>query len=651
MSTKARNTLPDVWRHSNLFMRSKIGLIFPGVIATCGFGSCSLAGAAEIAAQPLAVQAEPSWHSQSLTHETATAPNGAITTRTALTVNPRMGATDRKIAEQVAPGVFALRGWGIAHSFAIEAPNGWIIIDTGDSTEAATEMRETLEQAVGRRIKVAAVLLTHWHYADGTGAWLDEGTEIWGHEHLDRNRIASGGIGVIGGYLLSRATAQFGVFHPTTGPDAFPNALTFTPDKFLLVSSYKPPTKLFADGKVIDVVIAGEPIQVGPNRTDTTDSVAFYFPQRRLMVTNFLVLETIYNIYTLRGGSFRDPEILVNDTRWVESKNAEILLDIHNQTLRGEKVVQEALERSIDSVQLIHDQTLRLIASGLGPREAAEALYMPRTLREEREGYGQVESHVRQIYNGNVGWFDGDVYEINPLSVREEAERMVQAMGGRAAVGKMATQAVADGGLANWRWALKLTSLLLKLDPADAAAREVRATAARELGQRTDSSNARGFYITEALQMEGKLLVQGQPATLDGIRRFLSTPRAERLAAVPVEQNLRFVRYLVDPREAEGQRLVFTLAAEGDSQIWKIELRNSVLVISPVASRGARHVDVTRSELAEFVIGKGAPAKGGEPLAELDRVLDRSRLMPPAMAVPPVLDAKADSRYNDALEH
>ena len=562
-----------------------------------------------------------------------------------------MGVTDSKIAEQVAAGVYALRGWGIAHSFAIEAPNGWIVVDTGDSTHAAAEMRETLERAVGKKIKVAAILLTHWHYADGTAAWLDEGTEIWGHEHLDRNRMASGGVSVMGGYLMSRATAQFGVFHPTTGPDAFPNALSFTPEKFLLVSSYKPPTKLFADGKVIDVVIAGEPIQVAPSRTDVMDSVAFYFPQRRLMVTNFLVIDTIFNIYTLRGGAFRNPEILVNDARWVESKNAEILLDIHGPTLRGEEVVRTALERSVDSIQLIHDQALRLIASGLGPREAAESLYMPRSLREGREGYGQVESHVRQIYNGNVGWFDGDVYDINPLAVKEETERTVQAMGGRAAVQGLATKAVADGGLANWRWALKLTSLLLKLDPADATARQARATAARALGQRTDAANARGFYITEALQMEGKLLVQEQPQTMDGIRKFLSTPRAERLTVVPAEQNLQFVRYLVDPRKAEGQRLVFTLAAEGDPQIRRVELRNSVLVISDADSKAAKHVDVTRSELADFVLGKGAPATGGEPLAELDRVLDRSRLMPPATAVPAVLDAKGDLKYNDGLEH
>jgi alkyl sulfatase BDS1-like metallo-beta-lactamase superfamily hydrolase len=624
---------------------------FAGVAALLTIAACSLAAGAVAAAEQRKAQGERSWHSQSLTTETVTGPNGAITTRTALTANERMGATETKIAEPVAPGVYALRGWGIAHSFAIQAPDGWIIIDTGDSTRAAAEMRETLERTVGKKIKVAAILLTHWHYADGTAAWLDEGTEIWGHEHLDRNRTDSGSVGVMGGYLMSRATAQFGVFHPTTGPDAFPNALSFTPEKFLLVSSYKPPTKLFADGKVIDVVIAGESIQVAPMRTDTMDSVAFYFPQRRLMVTNFLVIDTLFNIYTLRGGAFRNPEILVDDARWVESKNANILLDIHGPTLRGEEVVREALERSVDSVQFIHDQTLRLVASGLGPREAAESIYMPRDLRKAREGYGQVESHVRQVYNGTVGWFDGDVYEINPLSVKEEAERTVQAMGGRAAVQEMATQAVADGGLANWRWGLKLTSLLLKLDPADANARQTRATAARALGQRTDSANARGFYITEALQMEGNLLVQGQPQTMAGLRAFLSTPRAERLMAVPVEQNLQFVRYLVDPRKAEGQRLVFTIAAEGDPQIRRGELRNSVLVITTADSKAATHVDVTRRELADFVLGKGVPATGGEPLAKLDRVLDRSRLMPPTAMKPSVLDDKGDLDYNHGLEH
>ena len=44
------------------------------------------------------------------------------------------------------------------------------------------------------------------------------------------------------------------------------------------------------------------------------------------------------------------------------------------------------------------------------------------------------------------------------------------------------------------------------------------------MGQRTTSANARGFYITEALQLEGRMLAQGQPVTVDLLRQVLGTP-------------------------------------------------------------------------------------------------------------------------------
>jgi hypothetical protein len=164
-------------------------------------------------------QAETSWHSPSLRSETVVAPNGAITTPAALLANDKWGIGHTKRVEQVTDGVYAMRGWGIGHSFAVEAPDGWIIIDAGDSTRAAEEMRAKLEEALGRKVKVAAILLTHWHYGDGIGAWLDDGAEVWGHEHLDRNRRASTGISVLSGTDQSRITAQFGIFHPQSGPD------------------------------------------------------------------------------------------------------------------------------------------------------------------------------------------------------------------------------------------------------------------------------------------------------------------------------------------------------------------------------------------------------------------------------------------------
>ena len=575
-----------------------------------------------------AAQPAPSWSSPSLRSETVVGPNGAVTTQAALLANDKWGIGDRKRVERVTDGVYAMRGWGIASSFAVEAPAGWIIVDTGDYTLAAAEMRAMLEQKLGHKVKVAAILLTHWHYGNGIGAWLDEGTEIWGHEYLDRNRNTSSGISVLSGIYQARAAAQFGVFHPRSGPDAFPNMLGFPPEKLLAGSSYQPPTQLFPHGRVVDLVVAGEPVQVAPARSDTSDSVGFYFPRKRMIVINFMVPGGIFNVYTLRGGPFRNPSVFIEDARWIESKNAEILLDIHGPTLKGADTVRDAVQRSVDGVQLIHDQTLRLISHGLDGRQAAEQVYMPGDLRGDRENYGQVESHVRQVYNGTLGWFGGDVYDINPLSESEEAARTVQMMGGPAAVRQAAASANAQGGLANWRWTLRLTSLLLDLDADDAEARTLRAAAARQLGQRTSSANARGFYLTEALQIEGAMKVKGQPVTLDGIRRFLGTPTAQSLAAASVDENLQFVRYLVDPRKAEGVRQALTLAVEGDPRIRRLELRNGVLVITDANAAAPTHFQLTRQELAAFVLGTRSPSTA-DALTQLDRVLDRSHLMPP----------------------
>lgn len=584
------------------------------------------------AAQPTAARAQaavplgPDWRSQSLVDAPAEGPGGILAAPDTLTVNERMGAAAKGVYE-VAPGVWQMRGWGIGHAMAIDAPEGWIIIDTGDTTQAAAEMRAKLEEAVGGPIKVAAILFTHWHYASGQGAFLDDGTETWGHEFLDRNRNAEAGLSPFIGVAQSRAIAQFGILHPRTGPDAFPNVLGFGPEKFSGDSSYRVPMNTFPDGQIVQITVAGEEVEVAPNRSDTTDSVGFWFPGRKLLVTNFMVTPLIFNIFTLRGGPFRDPTVMIGDARWLESKDAEVLLDIHNAPLLGREVIRAAIERNSDQLKQIWDQTIRLIAQGHDARQAAEAIAMSPSLRDGAELYGQVESHVRAVWNNRRGWFGWDVYDINPLSEQAEAARLVAAMGGPDAVRASATQAVAEGGIDNWRWALKQTSLLLALDPTDASARAARAAAARALGQRTDSANARGFYITEALQLEGGMLFQGQPVTLDLLRRVLGTPRREVLIAAPSTEVLDFLAFLVDPQAAGDRRVSFTIAVEGEPAIHRMQLRNGVLIRSAAAGPEAIHVTLGPKELADFVLGTAPLPSTAMELTDFGTAFDRSHFV------------------------
>jgi alkyl sulfatase BDS1-like metallo-beta-lactamase superfamily hydrolase len=296
--------------------------------------------------------------------------------------------------------------------------------------------------------------------------------------------------------------------------------------------------------------------------------------------------------------------------------------------VKGRTAVQAGLERNVDQVQQIHDQTIRLIGQGLDARQAAEAIAMSPSLRDGAELYGQVESHVRQVWNAERGWFGSDVYDINPLAVRDEAERTIAAMGGAATVRQQATAAATAGDIDNWRWALRLTSLLLTVDPADSAARAARATAARAMGQHTISANARGFYITEALQMENRLLAPtGQPVTIDLLRRSLGTPTKAQLEAAPVPQLLDYLRYLVDPAKAGTQRFDFTLSVAGDPAVYRVQLRNGVLVTRTVAAPAAPHIALSRAQLADLVLGN-APLPGNVAgIAGFEGVFDRSQFL------------------------
>jgi alkyl sulfatase BDS1-like metallo-beta-lactamase superfamily hydrolase len=332
----------------------------------------------------------------------------------------------------------------------------------------------------------------------------------------------------------------------------------------------------------------------------------------------------------------------VEASDWALSKNAEVMADIHGPGIKGKEKVREALEIARDQMQLIHDQTLRMIALGMDARRAAENVYMPEHLRKSREMYGQQESHVKQVYNGLVGWMGNDVYDINPLSVNEETFRTVILMGGPENVRQEAKKAVKGGGFQNLSWALKLTSLLLELNPKNIEARKIRATVARALGQHTTSANARGWYITEALAMENKLKLGDQPITLDAARVFLGTPDVEKVMAMPIEDSFQYVRYLVDPRKAEDMRLKFTVAVEETAKPTQIELRNGVIVISEASAKGNIHIDVSTKEWAEFVVGQRSFADRHQVIAQLESVLDRKAVPKGSETLDDQLDNVAD---------
>jgi alkyl sulfatase BDS1-like metallo-beta-lactamase superfamily hydrolase len=91
---------------------------------------------------------------------------------------------------EVRPGVWCFVGNGLSNQSFIDAPEGIIAIDTGESIEEMNEAIAELRKVSTRPI--VAVMYTHFHYVDGTKAVVAENggksVPIWGHEKIAENR-------------------------------------------------------------------------------------------------------------------------------------------------------------------------------------------------------------------------------------------------------------------------------------------------------------------------------------------------------------------------------------------------------------------------------------------------------------------------------
>ena len=214
-----------------------------------------------------------SQYNMSLQDKVITGPKGSLTSPQAASVNEN-AQIEEKGVRKITDGIYRIAGWGIGNIIAVEAPEGWIIVDTGDYLEVAQEQRRALEDKVGK-ITVAAVLYTHSHYVMGAKVWQDKDTKFYAHEWLVQNLSADTGVSVLSGNFATRAAIQFGMLHPAEGADAFPNHFGFGAEKLTGTKAFVPPDITFKDGVVEEYNIAGLRVEVLPSKTDVADSVAF----------------------------------------------------------------------------------------------------------------------------------------------------------------------------------------------------------------------------------------------------------------------------------------------------------------------------------------------------------------------------------------
>lgn len=499
-----------------------------------------------------------------------TAANGAIGNMSLIQQRQRLAPAVHTVIDKPGEHVWSLVGWGLANATVIETDEGLIVVDTGEDVDNAQQHIEQIRQLSDKPVK--AIIYTHWHYAEGTKAyqkaWPDTDIEIWGHEDLHRLKTEQDSS--LAPAMLRRLWRHFGLDLPQAGPDSMivagvgRNFLDLSHG--LPESGYVRPEQLVS-GEGESHKIAGATVKFFNHAADTTDTLLLWMPERDLVVNNHLT-GVLTNLYSLRGGRFRDPSEWIAGLDHIRQLRPGFIANTHGLPLRGEKEVYRAATYTRDAIQFIYDHTIQGINKGLHVEAIVESLRLPEPLREasvNRPNYGEFAHHIRGIYYGLEGWFAEDAVEINPLPRRERAQRVIEGFGGVEATQEMAVEALDDQA---FQWAAELTQWLLLDNPDNNAAKEMQAKALRAMGQRTPAATSRHFYLTQALHQEGQIDMF-KPSLIGEL--FTS----ERFAATPPGSLVRSLRFNLQP-DADTNEFVFAVRFTDLNKTFGLRLRNGI---------------------------------------------------------------------------
>ena len=497
---------------------------------------------------------------------------------------------------EVRPGAWCLVGNGLSNQTFIDAPEGIIAFDTGESNQEMALALAELRKVSTRPI--AAVVYTHFHYVEGTQAVLDEGNHavplpIYGHPRIAVNKARTAG--EIAPAYGKGIVEQFGVVMPADGEDGLVNVgLGFAyrnPAHAPATPGYLPTTKDLADSG--EVKIAGARVLLRHSPSDCDDSVNFFFPETGVCVHN-TVWPALFNVFAIRGEEYRDPRVLIPGIENIIEWAPEHLIATHGPPLSGADNIRAKSERYRDSIQFLWDQTVRGVNKGWTMDEVASRVVLPGLYDVDyltSERYGIAEHHVRQIYSGLRGWFDGDESKLFPVEPEERYGRLVKGFGGRAEVARQAAEAF-DGD--DVRWGVELATWLVRSEGATTADRELLARGLRLIARRTPAANIRNWAVTRARHLDGQM-------PMDRFMRHGFSPKTVAHAASA--DLVHTLRVLLDPVAASGvdAHVRFVIGDE----VAGLHVRNCVAV--PTDGSGATaEVRMDRQVFLSVLSGKTA---------------------------------------------
>ena len=367
---------------------------------------------------------------------------------------------------------------GFGNTFMVTTPEGNVIIDT--STAATAPRHHRLLQAVNSG-PVKYIILTHGHgdHTGGIGLWREDDTQVVAQEeHVEFMNYQYRLRGMLG----ERSAAQFST--RPSDPLANAQSLVAEPDNYGATIA----ANVLFDEEY-SFTLGGLNFEILHTPGETYDHLSVWIPELKAVFVGDNFYASFPNIYTLRGTKPRWALDYVNSLDRVLALQPEILIPSHGEALHGNVVINQAVTKYRDAIEYVHDATVAGMNAGRDVFTLMQEIQLPSDLNIG-ESYGAVSWTVRGIYEGYMGWFDGNpatMYSIPPAEVYPD---LVAMAGGADAVATLAQRYLAADDAIR---ALHAADIALKADPTHIAALQVRLAALELQLRNSANSNETGW--------------------------------------------------------------------------------------------------------------------------------------------------------------
>lgn len=402
----------------------------------------------------------------------------------------------KKQVTKVNHRIYHFLGWGHSNATAIIGETSVILVDTLDSDERAKRLRAELATITDKPVRTIIYTHSHPDHRGGAGAFRDTVEEIIAFkartEPLD-------GYGRIAAALNQRGEFQFG--YELTDEENISQGIGPREGKAVGdgVYDFMSPTTVY-DVDTTTRTIDGVTMELTAAPGETDDQLFVWLEEDKVMISGDNYYGCWPNLYAIRGTQYRDIAQWIKTLEKILSYPAEALLPGHTAPLIGRDQILEVVGNFKNAIASVFDQTLDCLGRGLTLAETVESVRLPEELRDKEylgEYYGTVEWSVKGIYNGYVGWFDGDAAHLMPCPRREFSAAVLELAGGP---DKLLAKALSCLEKGESQLALELLELLGG-EAQSGKIKEVKRRALLARAAQMTSANARHYYICSAKEI------------------------------------------------------------------------------------------------------------------------------------------------------